>query len=111
VALLVVLGLFCALAPALAAGFALCGISGCSGGGFGRATNPPLTLSLLAVSGAVAGLPLLLYAAWCHSARLVAAAVAGALLLTLTVGWAIGANWRGCPRHISHETCLSENDL
>ena len=105
---LVVLGLVLAAGPALAAGFALCGVSGCTGGGFGRATDPGLTLALLVVTGAVAALPLALYALARRSPRLGAYALALAVVATLLTGLVIGSDLRGCPRDVSYETCLEE---
>ena len=75
-AALVVLGIVLAIAPAFLAGFAICGISGCSGGGFGRSTDPGLTRLLLLATGVVAGLPLALYALVRRSIRLAAYALA-----------------------------------
>lgn len=105
---LVVLGQVLAAGPALAAGFALCGVSGCTGGGFGRATDPGLTLALLVVTGAVAALPLALYALARRSPRLGAYALALAVVATLLTGLVIGSDLRGCPRDVSYETCVEE---
>ena len=46
-----------ARSPAASSSFTICGISGCSGGGFGRATEPDLTLTLLIVTGVVCAQP------------------------------------------------------
>jgi hypothetical protein len=107
-AALVVLGLVLAAGPALVAGFRICGVSGCTGGGFGRATDPDLTRVLLLVTGAVAGLPLAVYALVRRSARLGAYALALAVLATLLTGLVIGSDLRGCPRNVSNKTCLEE---
>lgn len=107
-AALVVLGLVLAAGPALGAGFSICGVSGCTGGGFGRATDPNLTRQLLLVTGVVAAFPLAVYAFVRRSARLGAYALALALLATLLAGLVIGSDLRGCPRNVSYETCLDE---
>ena len=108
-AALVALGVGLAVVPGLAAGFTLCGVSGCTGGGFGRATDPGLTLALLVVAGAVAALPLGVYAAVRRTPRLGAYALALAVLTTLTTAYVIGSDLRGCPRNVSHETCVEES--
>lgn len=106
---LALLGLALAFAPAVAAGFAICGVSGCSGGGFGRATDPDLTRLLLLATGVVAGLPLALYALVRRSGQLAAYALALAVLATLVTGLVIGSDLRGCPRDVSTETCVEES--
>ena len=108
-AALIVLGLVLAAAPAFLAFFSICGISGCSGGGFGRSTDPELTQLLLVATGLAAGLPLALYALVRRSGRLVAYALALAVVATLLTGVVIGSDFRGCPRDVSHETCLEES--
>lgn len=108
-AALVVLGLVLAAGPALVAGFSICGVSGCTGGGFGRATDPDLTRVLLLATGVVAGLPLAIYALVRRSARLAAYALALAVLATLLAGLVTGSDLRGCPRNVSDETCLEES--
>jgi hypothetical protein len=107
-AALVVLGLVLATGPALAAGFSICGVSGCTGGGYGRATDPGLTRILLLVTGVTAGLPLTVYALVRRSVRLGAYAAILAVLATLVTGLVIGSDLRGCPRNVSYETCLEE---
>lgn len=107
-AALVVLGLVLAAGPALVAGFAICGVSGCTGGGFGRATDPGLTRLLLLATGVVAALPLAVYALVRRSGRLGAYALALAVVATLLTGLVIGSDLRGCPRNVSSETCLEE---
>ncbi|MDF2145414.1 hypothetical protein [Knoellia sp. p5-6-4] len=97
-----------AVGLALAARFVMCGISGCSGGGFGRSTDPPLTLMLIVAAGVALALPVLLYAVWRRRARLALAAVAAAALGAILVGLVIGADWNGCPRTISTATCQEE---
>ena len=47
-----------AIAPAYLSTITICGISGCSGGGFGRSTDPDATLVVLVLTGLVATLPL-----------------------------------------------------
>jgi hypothetical protein len=108
-AALVVLGLVLAAGPALVAGFSICGVSGCTGGGFGRATDPDLTRVLLLATGVVAGLPLAIYALVRRSGRLAAYALALAVLATLLTGLVIGSDLRGCPRNVPDETCLEES--
>jgi hypothetical protein len=108
VALLPLAGLPGLVVLGLAASFTVCGVSGCSGGGFGRVTDPTLTVTLVALAGAALCLPLLAYAAWLRHARLAASAVALGLAGSLLVGSAIGADWRGCPRNVSAQTCLEE---
>ncbi|MDF2091621.1 hypothetical protein P0Y31_04645 [Knoellia sp. 3-2P3] len=97
-----------AVGLALAARFVMCGISGCSGGGFGRVTDPPLTLTLIVAAGVALALPVVLYAVWRRRARLALAAVPAAALGTILVGLVIGADWNGCPRTISTATCQEE---
>jgi hypothetical protein len=106
--LLAVVCLAAAVGLALAAGFTLCGVSGCSGGGFGRSTDPPLTLTLTVAAGVALALPLVLYAVWRRRARLALAAVPAAVLGAVVVGLVIGADWTGCPRSVSAETCQEE---
>jgi hypothetical protein len=108
VVLLSALCLAVAVGLALAAGFVVCGISGCSGGGFGRSTDPPLTLTLVVASGVALAAPLLLYAVWQRRARLAVAFVPAAVLAVLAVGLVVGSDWRGCPRGVSFETCQEE---
>lgn len=105
VALLVVLGVVLAVAPALAAGFTLCGVSGCSGAGFGVSADPGSTRVLLVVAGLVAALPLAGYALRHRSGRLAAYALALAVATTLVSGLLIGADLRGCPRGVDSATC------
>jgi hypothetical protein len=108
-AALVVLGIVLAVGPALLAGFTICGVSGCSGGGFGRSTDPGPTRVLLLVTGVVAGLPLAVYALVRRNGRLAAYALALAVLATLLTGLVIGSDLRGCPRNVSTQTCREES--
>ena len=108
-AALVVLGVVLALAPAFVAGFTICGISGCSGGGFGRSTDPGSTQLLLLATGLVAGTPLALYALVRRSARLAAWSLAVIVAAALGTGLVIGSDLRGCPRNVSHDTCVEES--
>jgi hypothetical protein len=108
VALLVVLGLVLAIAPTLAAGFTVCGVSGCSGGGFGRSTDPGTTRLLLVVAGVAAALPLAVLAVVRRRAALALAAVGLAVAGTLVAGLVVGADFRGCPRGVSVETCREQ---
>jgi formate-dependent nitrite reductase membrane component NrfD len=108
VAALVVLGVVLAIAPAFYAGLVICGVSGCSGGGFGRATDPGLTRAALVVTGVVAALPLAIYALARRSRGVAVCALALAVVATLLTGLVIGSDLRGCPRDVSYETCLEE---
>ena len=103
-----VLGLALAIVPAFLSSFMLCGISGCTGGGFGRATDPGATLFLLIATGIVAAAPLTLYAVAKRHPRLLAGALALAVAVTLLTGLIIGSDFRGCPRNVNQETCLDE---
>ncbi len=104
-----VLGIALAIAPALYASLAICGISGCTGGGFGRATDPGLTLIALGATGIIAALPLGVYALVRRSGRLAAYALALAVVATLVTGVVIGSDLRGCPRNVDRDTCLDES--
>lgn len=106
---LVVLGLVLAAAPAFMSAITICGVSGCSGGGFGRATDPGMTLVLLVLTGLVAALPLTAYAVVYRSARLATYAVVLAVVTTLATGVVIGSDLRGCPRGVERATCLDES--
>ena len=99
------LGVVLAVAPTLAAGFTLCGVSGCSGGGFGVATDPGTTRVMLVVAGLVAALPLGIYALVRRSGRLGAYAAALAVVTTLHAGAVIGSDLRGCPRDVDDAAC------
>ncbi|CAM3922624.1 hypothetical protein [Nocardioides zeicaulis] len=105
VALLVVLGVVLAAAPTLAAGFTLCGVSGCTGGGFGVSTDPGTTRALLVVAGVVAALPLATYAWLRRSGKLAACAGALAVVVMLLAGALIGSDVRGCPSSVDDATC------
>ena len=102
------LGLVLAVGPAFMSSIAICGISGCSGGGFGRSTDPGMTLVLLAVTGASAALPLAVYALVRRDRGLALCALALAVVATFVTGAVIGSDLRGCPRTISYETCVEE---
>ena len=108
VAARVVLGLLLAVVPTVAAGFVICGVSGCSGGGFGRSTDPSTTRLLLVAAGLVAAAPLALLALVRRSAALALAAVALGVVSTLAAGLVVGSDLRGCPRDVSTSTCLDE---
>lgn len=108
-AALVVLGVVLAVGPAFIAGFTICGISGCSGGGFGRSTDPGSTQRWLLATGLVAGLPLTLYALVRRSARLAAWSLAVMAAGTLLTGVVIGSDLRGCPRDVPHDMCVEES--
>jgi hypothetical protein len=108
VAVLSALCLTAAVALALVAAFVMCGISGCSGGGFGRSTDPPTTLALIVASGVALAMPIGVYAAWRRHGRLALAVVPAALVGAVLVGVVIGADWNGCPRGIPTATCQEE---
>ena len=108
-AALVVLGMVLAIAPAFLASLAVCGVSGCSGGGFGRSTSPDETRLLLLATGVAAALPLALYAVFRRSIRLLGAAVLVLVLAVVLTGLVIGSDVRGCPRSVSKSTCHEES--
>lgn len=108
VVLLSALCLAVAAALALVAAFAMCGVSGCTGGGFGRSTDPPMTLGFIVAAGVALALPIGVYAAWRRRGRLALAVVPAALVGAVLVGLVIGADWNGCPRSISTATCQEE---
>ena len=87
----------------------MCGISGCSGGGFGRSTDPTGTRVLILSAAACLLVALLVRSATVRSLRAAGYAVLVALVAVVALGAAIGADWRGCPRSISYETCLAES--
>jgi hypothetical protein len=89
--------------------FGMCGISGCSGGGFGRSTDPAGTRLSILLAAACLLVALLGRAAITRSLRSAGYAVVIAVVATVALGAAIGADWRGCPRSISYETCLAES--
>ena len=107
--ILVVLGLALAVAPAFMSSIAICGISGCSGGGFGRATDPAGTLVMLGITGLVAALPLAIYALVRRSGGLAIVALVLAVVTTFITGVVIGSDLRGCPRSIDRAACLEES--
>lgn len=105
---LVVLGVVLAIAPAVMSSITICGVSGCSGGGFGRATDPDATLVMLGLTGLVAALPLAVYALVRRSGGLAVSALAIAVVTTFVTCVIIGSDLRGCPRSIDRATCLEE---
>jgi hypothetical protein len=105
---LVALGVVLAIAPAFMATITICGVSGCSGGGFGRATDPDATLVLLGLTGLVAALPLAVHALVRRSGGLAVGALALAVVTTFVTGVVIGSDLRGCPRSIDRDACLGE---
>ncbi|RYB93253.1 hypothetical protein EUA93_02115 [Nocardioides oleivorans] len=109
VALLVLLGLALAVVPTLAAGFVMCGVSGCTGGGFGVSTDPGLTRILLVVAGLTAALPLGAYAAAHRSGVLALSALGLAVVSTLVAGLVIGSDVAGCPRTLDSAACRDES--
>jgi hypothetical protein len=108
VVLLVALGLVLAVVPTLAAGFVMCGVSGCSGAGFGVSTDPGTTQLLLVVAGIAAGLPLAIGAVVRRQGALALGALGLAVVATLVAGLVIGADPNGCPRELDAATCHDE---
>ena len=106
IALVLLLGLVPALVFLFLAAFAVCGISGCSGAGFGRSTAPGTTLILLGLAGAGAGGPLFVAGVVSRDARMVTGAAVAAIVVSVGGGLAIGATWNGCPR--VEASCTSE---
>lgn len=105
---MLLLGLLPAAVLVAMAWFTICGISGCSGGGFGRATDPNGTLMLLVCAGLVAAAPLATYALWRRRPWTALLAAALAIVVSLGSGLLIGADFRGCPRNVDHATCMEE---
>ncbi|MCX6433092.1 MAG: hypothetical protein NTX29_09985 [Actinobacteria bacterium] len=68
------------------AAFTMCGVSGCGGGGFGRSENPAATGVLVLVSGAVAGLPLLV-TSWSERRGVRTIAFLAVATLVAAAGW------------------------
>lgn len=93
----------------LMAWLGMCGISGCSGGGFGRSTDPAGTRQLLLLAAACLLAALLVRSALLRSLRTAGYAVVISLVAVLALAGVIGSEWRGCPRSISYETCLAES--
>jgi hypothetical protein len=109
VAALLVPGLVLAGVLTFAARFTICGVSGCSGGGFGRSTDPTTTLWLLIAAGILAAAPLAGYALWRKSLRLALFAGLMAIVVSIAGGWLIGSDFRGCPRNLDTLTCIDES--
>jgi hypothetical protein len=105
---LLVVGLALAAVVTFIASFAICGISGCSGGGFGRATDPNATLMLLVCAGLVAAAPLAIYALWRRLLWTALFAAAVAIVVSIGSGLLVGADFRGCPRNVDTATCMDE---
>ncbi len=105
----VVVGLALAAIPTFIGSFTICGISGCSGGGFGRSTDPSTTLALLVSSGTLAAAPLALYALGRRSIRMILSAALLAVVVSVIAGWLIGSDHRGCPRNVDTATCIEES--
>jgi EamA domain-containing membrane protein RarD len=102
-------GLVLAGIVTLVASFTICGVSGCSGGGFGRSTDPATTLALLVAAGILSAAPLGVYAVLRKSLRVALVAVLLAILVSIAAGWLIGSDFRGCPRNVDTATCLEES--
>lgn len=105
---LLVMGLVPAAGVVFIASFTICGISGCSGGGFGRATDPDGTRMLLISAGLVAAAPLAMYALLQRLLRAALFAAAVAVAVTIGSGLLIGSDFRGCPRNVDAATCMQE---
>jgi hypothetical protein len=80
------LALVVGLASWIPTGIALCGVSGCSGGGFGVSWNPFAGFIGLVIGGAIVALPLVLVR-WTISRGLRLAVGAAAGLVFATAGW------------------------
>lgn len=96
----------------LMAWLGMCGISGCSGGGFGRSTDPAGTRQLLLLAAACLLAALLVRSALLRSLRSLRTAgyaVVISLVAVPALAGVIGSDWRGCPRSVSYETCLAES--
>ena len=101
-------GLILAFVLMSGAKFAMCGMFGCTGGGFGRVTDPATTRVFLVAAGIGAAAPLAWYAAWARNRWLALTAVIVAVLTPVMAGLLIGADIHGCPRHISAQTCAED---
>ena len=92
----------------IAAALAMCGVSGCGGGGFGRSTLPGVTLVILVASGIGAAAPWGWYAAYTRNRRLVLTTILVAVLTPVMAGLVIGADIHGGPRSISAQACAED---
>jgi hypothetical protein len=106
---LAVPGLLLAGILTLIASFTICGVSGCSGGGFGRSTDPNATLGLLVAAGVLSAAPLAIYAVRRRSRTVALVAGLLAIVVSIAAGWLIGSDFRGCPRNVDTATCLEES--
>jgi hypothetical protein len=106
---LLVPGLVLAGVFTMIASFTICGVSGCSGGGFGRSTDPNTTLGLLVAAGILSAAPLASYALWLKSLRVALFAGLMAIVVSIAAGWLIGSDFRGCPRNVDHAICIEES--
>lgn len=105
---LLMVGLMPASILVFIARFTICGISGCSGGGFGRSTDPNTTLTLLVCAGLVAAAPMAIYALAHRSRRIALIAALAAILVSMVASLIIGSDFRGCPRNVDTATCMEE---
>jgi hypothetical protein len=105
---LLMVGLMPASILVFIARFTICGISGCSGGGFGRSTDPDTTLTLLVCAGLVASAPMAIYALAHRSRKTALIAALAAILVSMAAGLIIGSDFRGCPRNVDTATCMEE---
>lgn len=79
------------------AGIALCGISGCGGGGYGVQHNPTATLVLLVGSGVSAAAAPAMVALYERSRKWALLALVLAFGAPLTGALLVGAGWDGLP--------------
>ncbi len=92
-----VVGVFLAAAPWFLGALSVCGLSGCSGGGFGRSIDPSGTRGWMLVTGLAFAAPFLLAALVLRARLMVIAAVALLVLGYPLAGLAVGARPDGCP--------------
>jgi hypothetical protein len=102
-------GLVPAAVLTFVASYTICGISGCSGGGFGRSTDPGTTLVLLISAGLVAAAPVAIYAVWRRSPITGLLAGLMAIIVSVVASWLIGSDFRGCPSNVDTATCVQES--
>jgi hypothetical protein len=95
-----VIGALMAVLPAFVAGLALCGISGCSGAGYGRASDPGATREWLSITAVAFTLPFVVAAFVTRRRSVVIAATVVALLSYPVAATLVGARLNGCPADI-----------
>jgi hypothetical protein len=106
---LLVPGLVLAGVCTIIASFTICGVSGCSGGGFGRSTDPTTTLGLLVAAGILSAAPLASYALWLKNLRVALFAGLMGIVVSVAAGSLVGSDFRGCPRNVDPATCIEES--